>query len=526
MIFIKINNIKHMKIFSKHRLLFSLLGVMSSGMVLAQKSLYNDGGLYTASTDSTFIYTEYLYFGPNTVAEINGVYVVYSKNVWIAPTAQISGNGKIIIANPSTNPFYTGTAAGPTTIDGNNGNFINVTIENHNPSNIILADITAPVDGITNPTGPKAAALKIGKSLDLKVDGGDVILNGNDLVFGATAKINEYSASRMIVTSNSIAGHVIKENTTNGTFVFPVGIAEGDYTPATITGTNTYHVSVIDYTATNPTINYAVEGMNRTWHVYGGTATAVTLQHNSATNGTAYNDASAFITRYMGRGVWSTSSTNDYTANGIHTNRGTIGSGIPASATNDGSFLTKTSDAITPLPIKLISFNAVKNNAVVDLNWVTASEQNNTGFDVEKSEDGQLWTKIQFVETLAEGGNSNQILKYAITDSNPKAGKNFYRLKQIDANGTFEYSPIRMVQFDAVNKVDIYPNPAQNHININGLLGNEAINIYNVNGQQVATYDATNAKVQININHLVNGTYIIRITNQNGVTTLHKFIKE
>ncbi|MCZ4245931.1 hypothetical protein O0955_18110, partial [Pedobacter sp. HCMS5-2] len=98
-------------------------------------------------------FSEGTYFGPKANWEINGTLEIYSKNVWIAPGATFSGTGKIIIYNPGTNPFYPAMASGPTNIDGNNGNFINLIIEHQNTENILLADVADPGYGTANPPG-------------------------------------------------------------------------------------------------------------------------------------------------------------------------------------------------------------------------------------------------------------------------------------------------------------------------------------------------------------------------------------
>src|SRR5690606_27439448 len=86
-------------------------------------------------------FAENLFFGPNTFWIIHGTLEIWSANIWIAPTARFSGTGKIIIHDPETNPFYSGTPPGPTRIDGNDGTPINVAVELRNPNNLVLEDI-------------------------------------------------------------------------------------------------------------------------------------------------------------------------------------------------------------------------------------------------------------------------------------------------------------------------------------------------------------------------------------------------
>lgn len=254
-------------------------------------------------------FSESTYFGPNADWTIDGTLAIYSKNIWIAPGAKFNGNGKIIIYNPGENPFFTDMPSGTTQIDGNNGNFINLLIEHQNTRNITLANVDDPGYGTRNPAGADGATLNIAGTLDMAANGADIILNKSNLAFNSTGKITNYSRSRMVVTENSLDGHMVKELTANTPFVFPIGIAEGDYTPATLNPkvADRVFASVQDYNAEyNLRGINKLKGMDRIWNLYGAvpvTAT-VTLQHNSNTNGTEFIDAQAAITEYAGMGKW------------------------------------------------------------------------------------------------------------------------------------------------------------------------------------------------------------------------------
>ena len=253
-------------------------------------------------------FSEGSYFGPLANWEINGTLEIYSKNVWIAPGATFSGTGKIVVYNPGKNPFYPQMGAVATHIDGNNGNFINLLLEHQNDQNIMLADVADPGYSTVNPTGAQAATLNIGGNLDLATDHANVILNGNNLVFNTSGKISNYSRDRMVVTGNSIAGHMVKDYVGSENFVFPVGIAEEDYTPATLTALSPgrLFVSVQDFQGANKTVKNAALGMDRVWHIFGTPSTSVnmTLQHNSNTNGSLFKDANAAIARYLNTDKW------------------------------------------------------------------------------------------------------------------------------------------------------------------------------------------------------------------------------
>lgn len=108
-------------------------------------------------------------------------------------------------------------------------------------------------------------------------------------------------------------------------------------------------------------------------------------------------------------------------------------------------------------PIQLIDFSGFVDKQSIQLNWSTAQEINNKGFDLEKSDNSKDWEKITFVEAAE---NSDQIKNYSFIDIEPFDGNNFYRLKQIDLGGEFEYSNIIEIAFQNTNSaIKVFPNP-------------------------------------------------------------------
>ena len=130
-----------------------------------------------------------------------------------------------------------------------------------------------------------------------------------------------------------------------------------------------------------------------------------------------------------------------------------------AGTTGTGSVAgTVTVLCLASLPVELINFKAVLREKVVELLWSTASEKNNFGFDVERSSDNHNWTTLGFVPGH---GTTTDRHDYGFTDEKPLAGVNYYRLKQQDVNGKFEYTPIVVADVRAGGQeFDIYPNPS------------------------------------------------------------------
>lgn len=186
-------------------------------------------------------------------------------------------------------------------------------------------------------------------------------------------------------------------------------------------------------------------------------------------------------------------------------------SAASAGAGVDGSGIL---DILTgPLPIELLEFEAQKADDNVYLSWITLSEQNNALFIIEKSTNGTEWTTLS---TLAGAGNSSELKSYEMWDFNPTFGLNYYRLKQVDFDGSFTYSEIRSVDFNATHAL-IFPNPSQGLITIHGIDQHlETILIYDALGRIVYERKIPEGelKMQIDLSFLPNGSYQIVLKSE------------
>ena len=178
-------------------------------------------------------------------------------------------------------------------------------------------------------------------------------------------------------------------------------------------------------------------------------------------------------------------------------------------------------EADFPLPVELSSFtSSVRNNNVM-LNWTTASETNNSGFDVERSFVNNEWSKVNFVKGH---GNSNTPQNYSYEDRNLNSGKYKYRLKQTDFNGNYEYYNLsNEVVIGMPEKYSLsqnYPNPFNPTTNLEfGIpdLGFVSLKIYDISGKEVATIvnSVLNPgiyKYEFDGSNLASGAYIYKIT--------------
>ena len=162
-------------------------------------------------------------------------------------------------------------------------------------------------------------------------------------------------------------------------------------------------------------------------------------------------------------------------------------------------------------PLKLISFNATKNNSVIKLDWTTNNEVNTKAFEVERSNNNITWRNIGTVAAKnMMGANA-----YFFIDEGKPANTVYYRLKCLDIDGKFTYSTVKKIEMSSAgNGINIYPNPAKNYINIellNALTTKEIVDIavYNATGNKI--FQSSTYTQKINTSKWAKGVYTIAI---------------
>jgi hypothetical protein len=175
------------------------------------------------------------------------------------------------------------------------------------------------------------------------------------------------------------------------------------------------------------------------------------------------------------------------------------------------------------LPVELLYFYGKKAENGVLLSWETATEINNDYFDVEWSTDGISFEKIGQVKGA---GTTMENQSYEFLHQNPVTGNNYYRLKQVDFDGKFEYSNIVMVNYQ-LSTVDyplnIYPNPVRYSLTIEN--GQGTAIIYNALGQLIQQVNIDASKLQLDVSELPQGIYTIHIRKTNGENVTKQFVK-
>jgi hypothetical protein len=180
------------------------------------------------------------------------------------------------------------------------------------------------------------------------------------------------------------------------------------------------------------------------------------------------------------------------------------------------------------LPITLLNFTAEKNGKSVLLKWTTASETNNDYFELEKSTDA---INFRVVAKIKGAGYSSQLVDYSHEDSNPFTGISYYRLKQVDYDGTFSYSEIKAINFDDSGReqVQFFPNPTKGVVNITNLNANRdyVINVYDAVGKLMFSKNTRNNNIfTFSAQELASGLYTLQILSENQTVLVEKFVKE
>ena len=185
-----------------------------------------------------------------------------------------------------------------------------------------------------------------------------------------------------------------------------------------------------------------------------------------------------------------------------------------------------------PVPVELVSFkgNMVDGNVV--LSWMTATELNNKGFEIERSRKPGVrsqneWKTLGFVEGK---GTTTEVNSYSFTDKNLSTGNYQYRLKQIDYDGSFEYSNVVEVAVNSPDEFSLaqnYPNPFNPVTSIQYAVDSKqfvTLKVYDVLGNEVAVLvneekPAGSYEVKFNGNHLASGIYFYRLTTGSFIQT-------
>ena len=177
------------------------------------------------------------------------------------------------------------------------------------------------------------------------------------------------------------------------------------------------------------------------------------------------------------------------------------------------------SSGATALPVELTRFDAQAKDQSVNVNWATAAEKNSDRFEIQRSATGEAF---ETVGTVKGQGNTSSAHNYAFVDSRPLAGRSYYRLRQVDIDGTTAYSPVATVQVR--NELAVYPNPSAGIVTLPATLGDVHYRLLNTIGQTLLSGQAT-GNDQLDLTKLAKGTFFLELTGEAGRTT-QRLIRE
>ncbi len=178
----------------------------------------------------------------------------------------------------------------------------------------------------------------------------------------------------------------------------------------------------------------------------------------------------------------------------------------------------------TPLPVTLVNFLANPFSSGVKVQWQVTNEENFSHYEIEHSADGRSFNNIGKSTAI----NSGAIIKaYEFYHPNPLNGKNYYRLKMVNKDGSFSYSPVRLVNFGKGIMVNVYPNPVRDKMQISiSKTDNKpsAIRIMNMFGQ-VMLSKSVQSFTEIDTRTWQSGTYVVQVDDGSSLQTF-KVIKQ
>jgi len=187
---------------------------------------------------------------------------------------------------------------------------------------------------------------------------------------------------------------------------------------------------------------------------------------------------------------------------------------------NTSEFSQRSNTSLALLPVQFVTFKAELQNDKVLVSWSTASEQNSSHYDVERSSNGTDFNRIGSVKAQ---GNSNSLVNYSFVDANPVAGISYYRLRQVDLDNRYVYTKTAVVRNESRSRAfSVWPNPVIDNVNItltSDRSQNLSLRVVDLNGRvvrsQVVNVQKGMNQVTLNVNSLNKGLYVVQLIGEN-----------
>ena len=275
----------------------------------------------------------------------------------------------------------------------------------------------------------------------LSMDDGDIDLNGNDIDLGTAGTIvNEADDKRI----HGSSGNIIARNRDLGPPDDYDDIAGLGIDLEVLSGGNTPGITTIKRTYSN----YG-STVDRSFDISSATNSDLNIIMTFNYFDNELNDTEENLTvfRSTDNGVTWTDQNGVVNAESNH---------VLVDSITGFSIWSASKNSNPPLPIDLLNFSGKVEGVAIRLDWTTVSETNNDYFTVERSKQG---LNFEDVTNVDGAGNSNTTLNYRIYDENPLPGVSYYRLKQTDFDGNYQYSNIIPIQFISTATINVFPNP-------------------------------------------------------------------
>lgn len=254
------------------------------------------------------------------------------------------------------------------------------------------------------------------------------------------------------------------------------------------------------------------------------------LQWNDGTAGTTNSELSSFTRSNATARMWTVGQSSSWADDGVNVGVQVTGTSpnfmityvVSGGMTEGQEYLFSVGSTGSALPVEFIFFEAKEKNDKVELTWATAMELNNDYFEIQRSHDGLSWDALEQIEGF---GTTKQQQNYIAYDQAPMSGLNYYRLKQVDFDGTIDYSDVRQVEFnegisEPLQVTSVYPNPFADFITIEFQSpkdGDAQLQLFNSSGVLLQTqtqmvYKGTqNAKFS-DLSSLETGAYVLVVS--------------
>jgi hypothetical protein len=183
---------------------------------------------------------------------------------------------------------------------------------------------------------------------------------------------------------------------------------------------------------------------------------------------------------------------------------------------------------ISTLPIELLDFHAEwQADETVSLSWATLTETNNDFFVIEKRHENGTFFPIGQVDGA---GNSQEIKTYQWTDRSEHSARNYYRLRQVDINGSSSYSDVIQLEVENKSLLNLYPSPTRDFVYLHSVIDeSKTIIISDITGkllgQKYFHFTETQTTFQLDLTTYADGVYFIQIIDEHGTSQSHKIIK-